>query len=94
MEQIYALFDLGESLKKLFSPTLEKALVLLEDKLLPSTSNVVKRGNRQYRKMQKSMYSVQTQEHIKTRIALNMWREAQDERRDQTLRALHEAHAR
>src|SRR6266568_2024091 len=44
---------LGETLKKLFSPTLEKALTFLDDKLLPSTSNAVERGNRRYRKMQK-----------------------------------------
>lgn len=85
--------QLGESLKKLFSPTLEKALVFLDDKLLPSTSNAVERGNRRYRKMQKSIYSVRTQEQIKARIALDMWREAQGEGREQTLRALHEARA-
>ncbi len=51
MEQVYALFDLGESLKNLFSPTLEKALVFLDDKLLLSTSNAGERGNRHYRKM-------------------------------------------
>ena len=44
---------LGDTLKKLFSPTLEKALTFLDDKLLPSTSNAVERGNRRYRKMQK-----------------------------------------
>ena len=86
--------SLGESLKKRFSPTLEKALVFLDDKLLPSTSNAVERGNRRYRKMQKSLYSVRTQEQIKARLALDMWREAQGEGRDQTLRALHEARAR
>lgn len=85
--------QLGESLKKLFSPTLEKALVFLDDKLLPSTSNAVERGNRRYRKMQKSIYSVRTQEQIKARIALDMWREAQGQGREQTLRALHEARA-
>src|SRR2546429_6600660 len=37
---------LGDTLKKLFSPTLEKALTFLDDKLLPSTSNAVERGNR------------------------------------------------
>ena len=46
---------LGETLKKLFSPTLEKALTFLDDQLLPSTSHAVERGNRRYRKMQKSM---------------------------------------
>jgi hypothetical protein len=84
---------LGETLKKLFSPTLEKALTFLDDTLLPSTSNAVERGNRRYRKMQKSIYSVRTQEQIKARIALDMWREAQGEGRDQTLQALHEARA-
>jgi len=38
--------QVGETLKKLFSPTLEKALTFLDDKLLPSTSNAVERGNR------------------------------------------------
>ncbi len=85
--------QLGETLKKLFSPTLEKALTFLDDKLLPSTSNAVERGNRRYRKMQKSIYSVRTQEQIKARIALDMWREAQGEGRDQTLHALHKARA-
>ena len=84
---------LGETLKKLFAPTLEKALTFLDDTLLPSTSNAVERGNRRYRKMQKSIYSVRTQEQIKARIALDMWREAQGEGREQTLQALHEARA-
>ena len=84
---------LGESLKKRFSPTLEKALVFLDDKLLPSTSHAVERGNRRYRKRQKSLYSVRTQEQSSARIALDMWREAQGEGRDQMLRALHDARA-
>jgi hypothetical protein len=84
---------IGETLKKVFSPHLEKALTFLDDKLLPSTSNAVERGNRRYRKMQKSIYSVRTQEQIKARIALDMWREAQGEGREQTLQALHEARA-
>ena len=85
---------LGETLKKLYSPTLEKALTFLDDKLLPSTSNAVDRGNRRYRKMQKSIYSVRTHDQIKARIALDMWREAPGEGREQTLQALHEARAR
>jgi len=85
--------QLGETLKKLFSPTLEKALTFLDDKLLPSTSKAVERGNRRYRKMQKSVYRVRTQERIRARIALDMWREAQAQGRDQTLQALHEARA-
>lgn len=85
--------QLGDTLKKLFSPTLEKALTFLDDKLLPSTSNAVERGNRRYRKMQKSVYRVRTQEQISARIALDMWREAQGEGRHQTLQTLHYARA-
>src|SRR5262252_673144 len=64
--------QVGATLKKLFSPTLEKALTFLDDKLLPSTSNAVERGNRRYRKMQKSVYRVRTQEQISARLALDM----------------------
>jgi hypothetical protein len=84
---------LGETLKKLFSPTLEKALTFLDDKLLPSTSNAVERGNRRYRKMQKSVYRVRTQAQIRARLALDMWREAHAEGRQQTLASLHLARA-
>jgi hypothetical protein len=84
---------LGETLKKLFSPTLEKALTFLDDKLLPSTSNAVERGNRRYRKMQKSVYRVRTQAQIRARLALDMWREAHAEGRQQTLASLHRARA-
>ena len=83
----------GETLQKLFSPTLEKALTFLDDTLLPSTSNAVERGNRRYRKMQKQVYRVRTQEQIEARLALDMWREAQGAGRHQTLRTLHEARA-
>jgi Transposase len=85
--------QVGETLKKLFSPTLEKALTFLDDKLLPSTSNAVERGNRRYRKMQKSVYRVRTQAQIRARLALDMWREAQAEGRQQTLALLHLARA-
>jgi Transposase len=84
---------LGDTLKKLFSPTLEKALTFLDDTLLPSTSNAVERGNRRYRKMQQSVYRVRTQAQISTRLALDMWREAHAEGRQQTLAALHRARA-
>ena len=66
--------QLGETLKKLCSPTLEKALTFLDDKLLPATSNAVERGNRRYRKMQKQVYRVRTQAQISARLALDMWR--------------------
>jgi len=85
--------QLGETLKKLFAPTLEKALTFLDDKLLPSTSNAVERGNRRYRKMQKQVYRVRTQAQISARLALDMWREAQGAGRHQTLHTLHEARA-
>src|SRR5262249_15318463 len=83
----------GENLKKLFAPTLDKALTFLDDKLLPSTSHAVERGNRRYRKMQKQVYRVRTQAQISARLALDMWREAQGAGRRQTLHTLHEARA-
>jgi hypothetical protein len=68
--------ELGDTLKKLFAPTLEKALTFLDDTLLPSTSNAVERGNRRYRKMQKSVYRVRTHAQISARLALDSrWRE-------------------
>src|SRR5205823_7302770 len=85
--------QVGATLKKLFSPTLEKALTFLDDKLLPATSNAVERGNRRYRKMQKSVYRVRTQAQIRARLALDMWREAHAEGRQHTLAALHRARA-
>lgn len=42
--------------KKLFTTGLEKVLVLLDEKLLGSDANAVERGNRRYRKMQKTVY--------------------------------------
>jgi hypothetical protein len=84
---------LRETLKKLFSPPLEKALTFLDDKLLPSTSNAVERGNRRYRKRQNNVYRVRTQAQIRARLALDMWREAQAEGRQQTLASLYQARA-
>jgi Transposase len=82
---------LGKSLDKLKSPTLEKALLFLDDKLLPSTSNAVERGNRRFRKAQHSIYSVRTKEHLEQRLALDMQREQQASRRQQTSKTLHRA---
>lgn len=81
--------QVGHTLQKLFSPNLEKALTFLNDKLLPSTSNAVERGNRRHRKMQKTVYCVRTREHISRRIALDMLRDAQAEGRNHTTRMLH-----
>jgi len=82
---------IGDTLKKVFSPTLEKALTFLDDKLLPATSNAVERGNRRHRKMQKSVYRIRSKVCLEGRIALDMLRESRAEGRDQTTRALHQA---
>jgi hypothetical protein len=84
---------LGDTLKKLLAPTWEKALTFLDDTLLPATSHAVERGNRRYRKMQKQVYRVRTQGQSRARLALDMWREAQAEGRQQTLTSLHQARA-
>ncbi len=80
---------LGQNLKKLFTPNIEKALTFLDDSLLPSTSNAVERGYRRHRKMQKSVYRVRTQKHISQRIAIDMQREEQAQGRLQTIQILH-----
>ncbi len=80
---------IGKTLRKLFSPNLDKALTFLDDSLLPPTSNAVERGNRRHRKMQKTVYRVRTQEHVRSRIALDMQREARAEGRARTLGVLH-----
>jgi Transposase len=83
----------GKTLQQLFSPNLEKALVFLDDKLLPSTSNAVERGNRRHRKMQKSVYRVRTQHGLCRRIALDLLRETQTPGRCTTTNILHTARA-
>ena len=82
---------IGDTLQKVFSPHLEKALTFLDDKLLPATSNAVERGNRRHRKMQKSVYRVRSKVCLEGRIALDMIRESRAEGRDQTTQALHQA---
>jgi hypothetical protein len=84
---------LGQALDKLHGPSLEKALTYLDDRLLPGTSNAVERSNRRFRKMQKSIYSVRTVEHIGQRLALDLLREEREAQRQQTLKALHQARA-
>jgi hypothetical protein len=81
----------GQTLQKLFSPGLEKALTFLDDRLLGSTSNAVERGNRRNRKMQKTVYRVRTQAHIVGRIALDMLRESQASSRGSTTKIPHHA---
>jgi hypothetical protein len=83
----------GKVLSKLQSSNLEKALTFLDDKLLPSTSNAVERGNRRHRKMQKTVYRVRTQEHIHNRIAMDMIRDSQKDGRTTTIKVLHKDRA-
>jgi hypothetical protein len=85
--------DLHHTLKKLFSPNLDKALTFLDDSLLPATSNAVERSNRRHRKMQKTVYRVRTQAHISQRIAVDMLRDAHAEGRLHTTQTLHYARA-
>jgi Transposase len=85
--------QLREVLKKLFLPGLEKALVFLDETLLGATSNAVERGNRRYRKMQKTVYRVRTQQAIGARLALDLLRERQAQGRAETTKTLHNARA-
>ena len=80
---------LGQTLKKLFTPNIEKALTFLDDSQLPSTSNAVERGYRRHRKMQKSVYRVRTQDHISQRVAIDMQRDEQAQGRLRTITMLH-----
>ena len=84
---------LRKVLKKLFLPGLEKALMFLDEKLLGATSNAVERGNRRYRKMQKSVYRVRTRRTIEGRLALDLLRERQARSRAETTKTLHKARA-
>jgi hypothetical protein len=81
---------LRQALRKLFAPTLEKALIFLDNALLPATSNAVERGNRRHRQMQKRVYRVRTAPLLRGRIAVDMLRDAQAHGRGQTTRLLHE----
>jgi hypothetical protein len=85
--------SVGQTLQKLFSANLEKALTFLDDRLLGSTSNAVERGNRRYRKMQKTVYRVRTKAHLIGRIALDLLRESQADGRAKTTKTLHRARA-
>jgi hypothetical protein len=81
------------ALKKLLAPGLEKALVFLDERLLGATSNAVERGNRRYRKMQKTVYRVRTRRAIEGRLALDLQRERRGDGRAETTRTLHKARA-
>ena len=84
---------LTSALGKLFSRNLDKALVFLDDRLLPATSNSVERGNRRYRKMQNSVYRVRVHDQLQGRLALDLLRETRAQSRQLTLHTLHQARA-
>jgi hypothetical protein len=92
-QQVRRYKHVGSLLNKLSAPHLDKALTFLDDKLLPSTSNAVDRGNRRHRKMQQTIYRVRTQRHIHNRIALDMLRDLQNAGRTDTLQTLHRQRA-
>lgn len=81
--------EVGKILSKLQSSNLDKALTFLDDKLFPSTSNAVERGNRRHRKMQKVVYRVRTHVSITNRIALDMLRDSKKDGRTRTIKTLH-----
>jgi hypothetical protein len=67
--------------------------VFLDERLLGATSNAVERGNRRYRKMQKTVYRVRTRRAIEGRLALDLLRESQAQGRAGTTKILHKARA-
>jgi hypothetical protein len=90
-QRVQRFTQLSQILKGLFSANVEKALTFLDDRLLGATSNAVERGNRRYRKMQKTVYRVRTYAHIVARFALDLFREAAMQPRVATLNLLHSA---
>jgi len=92
-ERLKQFKNLSQVLKKIESPTVDRSLVFLDDKKLPSTSNAVERGNRRFRKMQKTVYRVRTYDHIRERIALDMFRDARLPSRRKVTLWLHDIRA-
>lgn len=90
-QRVQRFTQLSQILKGLFSSNVEKALTFLDDHLLGATSNAVERGNRRYRKMQKTVYRVRTYAHIVARMALDLFREAAMQLRTATQNLLHSA---
>jgi hypothetical protein len=92
-QRVHRFTQLSQILKGLFSSNVEKALTFLDDRLLGATSNAVERGNRRYRKMQKTVYRVRTYAQIVARMALDLFRDAMMVLRSTTLNFLHAARA-
>lgn len=87
-QQVRRFKKVGKTLQKLESPNVEKALTFLDDRLLPSTSNAVERGNRRHRKMQASVYRARTFSTVKGRMALDLIRDQLTSIRAFTVEAL------
>lgn len=92
-QRVQRFTKLHHILKGLFSVNVEKALTFLDNRLLGATSNAVERGNRRYRKMQKTIYRVRTSVHIVARMALDLFRDAMMFLHATTLNFLHGARA-
>ena len=88
-QRVQRFTQLRQKLQTLFSANVEKALTFLDDRLLPATSNAVERGNRRYRKMQKTVYRVRGYTQILGRLALDMFRDISAAARTATLDVLH-----
>jgi len=73
-QRVQRFTQIRKILQTLFSANVEKALTFLDDRLLPATSNAVERGNRRYRKMQKTIYRSRGQSQIDGRLALDLFR--------------------
>jgi hypothetical protein len=92
-QRVQRFTQIGQTLRALFSTNVEKALTFLDDRLLPATSNAVERGNRRYRKMQKTIYRVRTYAQVLGRLALDLLRDAFAQSRSGPLQLLHQARA-
>ena len=92
-ERLKRFQHLSKLLKKIESPTVDRSLLFLDDKQLPSTSNAVERCNRRFRKMQKTIYRVRTLDHIRHRVAMDMFRDSRLPSRNATFQSLHDARA-
>lgn len=88
-QRVQRFTEIRQVLKGLFSANVEKALTFLDDRMLGATSNAVERGNRRYRKMQRSVYRVRIHAQVVARMALDLFREAAMQSRAATLNLLH-----
>jgi len=79
----------GRTRSKLFTPNLEKALGFLDERPLPATGNGVERGNRRFRKAQRSVYFRPYGRAHPPAIALDMERDQRAPHRRMTTRTLH-----